>query len=498
MKQIFTLLRKSIFIAVCILSSALASAQCSVTGTPTFSHSCSVEYYETINATGTGITSTISLVGGTCSGTTTYFNDYTTQGITASTGSSVAVNITRATGYTAYLTIYIDWNNNGIYETTELAGSMVTLSTSTAGATYNFTVPSTGVVTGTNLHMRMMLSEVTTGAPCTGNYGQAYDYYFIVGSGCTPVLSFAPSSHDTICGGESGLNISVTGAGSGGAYTWSPSAGLTASTGSMVNANPLTTTIYSVTGTTSGGCSATYYDTITVLTGAAPVDTVISAGSDKICPGDSVLLNGSTGTGYVYQWFSGGIAIPGATSHSYEAVAGGTYMLQITNSFGCSSSSSAVAVTVYPAPIPVITFNGKVFHTGNFYSSYQWYENGTVITGATTDSLIAHSNGSYTLKVTDSNGCTATTSPFALTGLGVDNITGTQGFEIYPNPAGDVLHIVSPILATTRISSIEGKTILEQNNAREIDIHSLTPGIYFISLFDENGHRLTVRRLIKN
>ncbi len=75
----------------------------------------------------------------------------------------------------------------------------------------------------------------------------------------TPTITVTPFS-PSICSG-SGLNLNATGAVS---YTWAPSAGLSATTGLMVNASPATTTKYTVTGLSSAGCANTRADTITV------------------------------------------------------------------------------------------------------------------------------------------------------------------------------------------------------------------------------------------
>ena len=49
-----------------------------------------------------------------------------------------------------------------------------------------------------------------------------------------------------------------------------------------------------------------------------------------------------------YQWYIGGIRIAEASASTYTATTAGNYTVQITNSNGCSSTSSAFAVTVTP------------------------------------------------------------------------------------------------------------------------------------------------------
>ena len=491
------LLLPAISLLVCAASANHASAQCSTGAAPVYSSSCSRDYYEDISASGAGVSSTISISGITaCS--STYNDDYATQGITAPGGSVVTMGIARHNGYAAYLTVYVDWNNDGMYATSELAGILHNLTDSTTDTTYAFTIPTSGVVTGTHLHMRLMLSEEATGAPCTATYGQTYDFFLVVGTGCTtPVITFTPSSHDSICAGGAGQAITASGAGIGGTFTWSPSTGLSASTGSTVTANPTASTVYTVTGTTTSSCSATYYDTVTIVSGIMGSDTINSVGTDKFCTGDSVLLHGIPGSGYNYQWYNGSTIITHATSEDYEALASGSYTLKIS-AYGCSVTSPAVVVTVYPLPLPVITATGKLLQVSGSYASYQWYEGGTAITGATHDTVSAYSTGAYTVKVTDTSGCQATSAAHSYSNLGVANTINSAGIEIYPNPASSIIHIAATQAVNAVITSIEGKKITAQNNVHDMDISTLPAGMYFIELYDETGHRLMVQRLIKN
>jgi GEVED domain/Secretion system C-terminal sorting domain/SprB repeat len=73
-----------------------------------------------------------------------------------------------------------------------------------------------------------------------------------VGTGGTPpTITTVPASNTFVCAtGQGNTNVSITasGAGVGGSYSWSPSLGLSATTGATVVANPIATTAYTVTG----------------------------------------------------------------------------------------------------------------------------------------------------------------------------------------------------------------------------------------------------------
>ena len=104
-----------------------------------------------------------------------------------------------------------------------------------------------------------------------------------------PTISVTPSSA-SICLGRSTL-LTASGATS---YNWSPSTGLSSTTGATVTANPTTTTTYTVTGTNSNGCSNTTTVSITINpTPTATGVTICQGGSASSLTSSSTCPNGS-------------------------------------------------------------------------------------------------------------------------------------------------------------------------------------------------------------
>jgi len=77
-----------------------------------------------------------------------------------------------------------------------------------------------------------------------------------------PISVTATPINPTICTGDS---VSLTASGAT-TYSWSPSTGLSSSTGAMVYASPTTTTTYTVIGSDVAGCTGSTTVTINVIT----------------------------------------------------------------------------------------------------------------------------------------------------------------------------------------------------------------------------------------
>jgi len=328
---------------------AQAQTLCSATDAPTSTHGCTYEYFSRISATGTGVTSTIDISGITsCTGY--YFPDTSgifSMSITASPGDVVNLNLTRLydPGYTAYVTVWVDWNNNGFYEAAELSGTSMTWPAGSALGdsimVYPFTVPLTATI-GSRVHMRLFLYDNSASPPCTMEYGSAYDFWFIVG--CLPPPVVVTPTSGSICRGGTGTMLTASGAGAGGTYTWTPAAGLSATTGASVRANPTTTTTYTVTGTNATGCFAKSESTVTVNAPPSPI-----SGTELICPGATTALSDGAGSG---TWLSNTPAVATISSGgTATGVAAGTSVITFTlSSTGCYTTS---VLTVQPNPAAI-------------------------------------------------------------------------------------------------------------------------------------------------
>jgi gliding motility-associated-like protein len=138
----------------------------------------------------------------------------------------------------------------------------------------------------------------------------------------------AAASTTPICAGQS-TTITALGAST---YSWNPG-GLS---GSSVIVSPLSTTTYTVTGTSVNGCTGTAMITVSVNNNPT---VSITAGTNPICPGSSTTLTANGATTYVW---SGGLGTGNPITVSPASTT--TYTVTGTSS-GCTGTA-AITVNV--------------------------------------------------------------------------------------------------------------------------------------------------------
>lgn len=152
-------------------------------------------------------------------------------------------------------------------------------------------------------------------------------------------------NNSTICQGAS-ANLLANGAIG---YTWTPSAGLSSTTGANVTASPTVTTTYTITGISANGCTNTATSVIGV--NSAPVVTLGPLNSVGCAPLCVNFTSTSTSPTQSADWnFGDGNGATG-TSANYCYNAEGTYniTLTLTDFNGCVGTAT-VSATVYPVP----------------------------------------------------------------------------------------------------------------------------------------------------
>ena len=253
--------------------------------------------------------------------------------------------------------------------------------------------------------------------------------------------------------------------------------------------------------TSAAGCANTtspalYVDEVTV-------PAVVPLTATNFCWGGGAYLgvNVIPAPGVTYQWLLNGTVISGATNPNYNATISGNFACVVSVGTGCTGSTANVTVTQFPLPDPIITYSGGVLSTGNFYTSYQWFRNLLAITGANSYRITPTLTGEYTVRVIDTNGCQSVSSVYNLTALhtaGIAPITNANDISIYPNPAQNNITIVASQPVNVVISSMDGRKIMQQENATEMNVSQLASGIYMVVVTAKDGQILKIEKLQKD
>ena len=125
------------------------------------------------------------------------------------------------------------------------------------------------------------------------------------------------------------------------------------------------------------------------------------------------------------------------------------------------------------------------------YASYQWATGGSNIPGAISDTFLALSSGNYVVTVHNQYGCAASSDSVYDKGCDASDIV------IYPDPAIYLLHIQWCRPVTARLMGMDGKNIKTVRGVNEIELGELPDGMYMLSVFDENNHKLISKKIVK-
>jgi len=296
----------------------------------------------------------------------------------------------------------------------------------------------------------------------------------------------------TLCPGAT-TNLNATG---GNSYSWTPTTGLSSASIANPIAFPTATTTYTVT-VSNGSCSATDQITISVA------NPQLTATTDQtICQGDTTYL--PTSSGQNYSWSpTTGLSDPASPAPFAFPTSTTTYTVTADVN-GCPASDQVTVFVNQPPAIPVISQNmGDLMST--LAAGYQWSLNGVEILGATFQTVFAGQTGSYTVTITDINGCKSTSLPYVVTTVGINSMNVNAGLSIFPVPVKNSLKVFVPTSManpTFEIMNALGQNVqgwIIQNSVQSgevsINMSSVPDGVYFLKV--TSNTRVEVKRFVK-
>jgi uncharacterized repeat protein (TIGR01451 family) len=332
-----------------------------------------------------------------------------------------------------------------------------------AGATYTWTV--TNGTLGSGQGTSSITFTAGTTSPVSISVTASQNGCTAAGSASVAVGAFTPTITGTpsFCpGGSTTLTSSAAAS-----YQWSlngsPIGGATSQTyAANVAGN------YTITAASASGCSGTSAP-FAVSQNTASTPTITPSGPTTFCAGGSVTLTSSAAT--TYQWLINGSPIGAANGQTYAPSASGNYSVTTTNGSGCSATSASVAVTINANPAVTITGPAAIcaggsatLDAGPGFVSYAWS------TGATTQTINVSPSSSttYSVTVTNANGCTAGASKNVAISSGATTASITAPSSVTSGSTGNTAFVPAAQTGSAYNWTIANGTITSGNGTPSI------------------------------
>jgi len=234
-------------------------------------------------------------------------------------------------------------------------------------------------------------------------------------------------------------------------------------------------------------------DSVTVFS-VPTVLAITSTPNDSICFDQTITLT-VPNNGYNYQWYND-------TTLLYNAIdtflilnnASGSYWVNATNQYGCSSVSQPVNINFIENPYkPTFGISANTLTCYLTDVIFQWYQNGILINGATNNSYTITVSDYYSLVVENSFGCMSFSDTVFVTFGAISENLFVNNFSIFPNPNNGEFAISFNMIAMAEINitvlDITGRIVFQKNEGefngkfeRLINLSDLNKGMYLFNL----------------
>ncbi len=227
----------------------------------------------------------------------------------------------------------------------------------------------------------------------------------------------------------------------------------------------------------------------------------------SICEGDTVVLDAGNPTS-TYIWNGTNV-----TTQTYAVAHSGNFVVQVTDTNGCSGLGSVV-VNVEQAPTAgnIVVNNqasgASVFTLQNVQNgdTYDWDfgDGNTVANGSSSMTHIYTDKGTYNVSVMISNDCgdtTITQSVDISQILSTDEESELNAIKVYPNPSNDFITIELGNInqANIKILDLNGKIVSDLgavNSSVKLNVSNWSKGVFFAHISNTNEFK-TVKLVVQ-
>ncbi len=278
-------------------------------------------------------------------------------------------------------------------------------------------------------------------------------------------------------------------------YSWNPISGLIDPNASQTNANPTTSTLYTVL-VTDLATTCTNTDQVQVDVTGAPQVTV--SNDTIICSGTPVTISASGSPLNSYLWSNG------VTTASFVANPAQTtvYTVVVSDTSACTTVDSVVVTVNNPSvflgpDITIVDTSSMILDAGYGYVHYDW-STGDITQAITIEPYVNAQLGvnEYSVIVTDVYGCEAADTIYINYVLSVADASKDVSIGLFPNPTdGQFSLVIEGTMSQTfnvEVMNLEGKLIERRsiyvNQAKyteTFDLSTYPKGVYLIRLMNE-------------
>ena len=452
-------------------------------------------------------------------------------------GTTYPISVTNGTGTAAIISVWIDYNQNGTFESSEWNQVSIN-ATASSTSTVNIVVPSNATLGQTAMRVRSRAVGSSNGATdaCTDFFsGETEDYVVTIGAGTactgTPVTGTASSSVSSVCASIP-VVLTLTGYtnASGITFQWQSSAttggtytNIVGATTSVYTTTQSATTYYQCIVSCTGGSSATS-NVVTVLN-TPFIDCYCQSAATSIKDEEianvtlGTLNNSSTcsqtgGTGSLLSKYSNyttsvaaaNLAMGGTINFSVQIDTCSPTSLTILYSnaikiyvdYNQNGSFADTLEMVYVSD----TAKGPQTITGNFVVPSGLTNGSTrmrIVCVETTIASTIASCGTYAYGETEDYlvNITGGVDP----NVGVEENSMFNNVSIYPNPSTGLFNIVANNVKaqtiTVQVLDLQGKVVYTASDRsasssynKALNLEVLAKGLYYIKLTSENGSKV--------
>jgi len=416
---------------------------------------------------GTG-SADLNVTGGTAPYSYLWSNGETTEDLNSLTAGTYTVTVTDVNGCSTEQSVEIEGSSaNLVLTPSALPGlcygsndGSILLAVSGGASPYSF-----------------LWSDGSTNQDLTGVAAGAYTVTVTDANGCDatalvnltapPALVATVAGYNGSCKGKDGSLADLTVTGGTAPYTYSWSNGETSE-----DLAGLASGTYTVTVTDANGCNTTA--DVTLVNGGLYITFIVNnvscnGGSDGSI--QSVVTGGTPP--YVFLWTDG------ETTQDLSNLAAGVYDVTVEDQNKCQASAKVLITEPAPLDIKILAIDVTCKQDGEVKI---WVSGGTApysylwSNGETTQDITGLQAGTYTVTVTDVNGCTivASATVHGLTNLNITLVKADPSYADGPTGSIDL----------TVDNGIPPFSFAWNNGASSEDLHNIPAGLYEVTVTD--------------